>query len=102
MKKIATLALIAAAALSQAQVTSSTTFITPPAFQETFDSITTGTYAGLPVFTSPAVATQIGTGTGLVVRPWPGVPTTPNMMYGDGVDVSIRTLIPMKRFGGFF
>jgi hypothetical protein len=103
MKKLVALALIAATSVvSYATVTFTGPFAAPLILQETFDSITPSTYNTLPVFGVPAVATRIGTGGSLVVRPWPGVPSTPNMMYGDGVDVRIKTSIPMRRFGGFF
>jgi hypothetical protein len=103
MKKLVAMALIAAiSVVSYAQVTTTVFFPAPLVLQETFDSITPSTYNTLPVFGPFGIASRIGTGGSLVVRPWPGVPSTPNMMYGDNVDVRIKTAIPMKRFGGFF
>lgn len=102
MRKIFGLAFLAFAAASQAVVLPTGFFATPAIMQENFDTTATGVYNTLPVFGVPAVMARIGTAGGLVVRPYPGVNTAPNMIYGDNVDAQIKTLVPMRRFGGFF
>jgi hypothetical protein len=102
MKKTFVFAFAVLAAASQAIVSSIGFFPTPAIMQEGFDTTTVGTYNALPVFSVPAVMSRIGTGGQLVVRPYPGVNTIPNMCFGDGVNAQIKTGIPMRRFGGFF
>lgn len=103
MKKLALLAIAATASIAaQAQVTPSAPFGTFPFWQENFDTTAAGTYNNLTVFGTPAVMQRIGAGGSLVVRPWPGVNTAPHMIYGDNVNARITTLIPMKRFSGWF
>ncbi len=90
------------AVAAHAQVTPAPFFFTPPVMQEGFDTTIAGLYTTMPVFGVPASASAIGTGGMLVVSPYPGVVSLPHLMYGRGVDVEIRTLIPMRRFGGYF
>jgi len=102
MKKSFVLGLLLVASASQAIVLPAAFFPTPPFLRENFDTTAVGVYNTLPVFGVPAVMNRIGTGGGLVVRPYPGVNTVPNMLVGDNVDAEIISLIPMRRFGGFF
>ena len=102
MKKYLVPSLFFLVVAAQAQVTWNGPFTAPPAFNENFDSIAAGSYAGLPVFGVPAVALQIGTGVGLDVQPQVGNPSLPHCMYGNRVDVRIISAIPMRRFGGLF
>lgn len=103
MKKLALLALATASVVAaHAQVFPTGPFVTPAFWQEDFDSITQGPYNILPVFGSPAFMQRIGTGGSLMVTPWPGLNTPPHMIYGDQVNARIVTLIPMRRFSGWF
>ena len=101
MKKLALLAIAAAAVSAQAQVFPSGPFATFPFWQEDFDSTPTGPYINLPVFGSPAVMQRIGPGQ-LMVQNWAGVNSVPNMIWGRQADARITTLIPMRRFSGWF
>jgi hypothetical protein len=103
MKKIASvLALTVVAAMSNAVVTSCLTFPTFPFWTEKFDTITSGAYNTLSVFSGWGNASRIGSNGAMVVRPIPAPPSIPNVLYGDAVDIRIVTVVPMKRFGGFF
>lgn len=102
MKKIAVFALGFLVTVSaHAQVFPTPFFATPPIFREGFDTTAPGPYTSFPVFGVPALISRIGTGS-IIVSPYPGVNTVPNLLYGNQANVRIVSLIPMRRFGGYF
>jgi hypothetical protein len=101
MRKIALIMLATSAVTAHAIVVPTGPFAAPPAFQERFDTTTAGMYNALPVFGTPALAQRIGIGQ-MQVGPYPWVNTVPHLLVGQRADVRITTLVPMRRFGGFF
>jgi hypothetical protein len=103
MKKLLSMAVLAAVATTTyAQVTPTGFFPTPAFWTEGFDTTAAGNYNTLPVFGPWALGSKIGANGALVVRPIPTPPSVPNVIYGDNVDMRITAAIPMKRFGGWF
>lgn len=102
MKKTLVFALLTLAAASQAVIFPNAFFATPVPFRENFDSTIQGSYNSLPAFGTPALMSRIGTGGSLAVQPFVGANTVPHVLFGDQVDVRLQTLLPMRRFGGFF
>ncbi len=102
MKRIALLALIVSSAASHALVFPIfAPFPTPVFLQEGFDTTLAGSYGTLPVFSGIGTASAIGPGV-MVVTPYPGVVSVPHLMVGRSADVEIKTVVPMRRFGGYF
>src|SRR5687767_3120440 len=101
MKKLAVCALAAVAVAAQAQVTTTGPFATFWFWQEDFDTTAQGPYNALPVFGTPALMQRLGPGS-LVVSPWTTANTAPHIIYGNNAHARITTVIPMKRFSGWF
>lgn len=102
MRKLLVLALIGASAASQAFVAPFPFFPTSPALIERFDTTAAGAYPLFPVFSGLGICQRIGTGGLLNVGPPSPFVTTPNGVFGRGVDIQVRINAQMNLFGGFF
>lgn len=103
MKKIITLAFLAVAGASQAQVFPSGFFPTAAPWIDGFDTLISGSYISFPMFSGNGGAARIGAMNAMVVSNMGGVALTPpNYMFGRGTDVQMKVAQPMTYFGGFF
>jgi len=103
MKKIAVFALgFLVVGAASAQVTPIPFFNTPVIFRENFDTMPTGNSNAFPGFGVPVLFQKFGGPGSLTVTPYPGVNTFPNLMFGNNANVRITSLLPMRRFGGYF
>lgn len=110
MRKTLLLALLAATAISQAQVNTIPVgpFVTATQLMENFDTIPSGSYFGASLFQPPMAGTvyALNPPNMVDIMPPPGWQppafSPPNTCIGTGTDLGIRVSPVMRRFGGYF